>query len=116
MSLPRIRHPRQLLAVLLALLFLACATGPERPAAAPSGTPAHSNVVLAVAAGIQDTGLLDALLPSFEQMTGYHVKPVAVNSEQALEMGEQGKADVLLVHSPEAEQPFIATGAGRNPR
>lgn len=48
----------------------------------------------------------------FEQKTGYSVKIVAVGSGQALTMGQQGNADVLLVHSPAAEKTFMASGYG----
>jgi tungstate transport system substrate-binding protein len=60
----------------------------------------------------QDSGLLDVLLPAFTQETGYDVQLVAVGSGQALKIGEQGNADVILLHSPEAEKEFIAKGFG----
>ena len=40
------------------------------------------------------------------------MKTVAVGSGEALELGERGDADVLLVHSPEAEQEFMDGGHG----
>src|SRR5512137_673726 len=60
----------------------------------------------------QDTGLLDVLLPAFSKKTGYDVQLVAVGSGQALKMGEQGDADVILLHSPAAEKEFVANGFG----
>jgi tungstate transport system substrate-binding protein len=42
------------------------------------------------------------------------VKPVAVGSGQAIEMGRRGEAAVVLVHSPAAEEEYVAEGtAGR---
>ncbi len=69
-------------------------------------------VILATTTSTQDSGLLDVLIPAFEKASGYHVKPVAVGSGQALRLGEEGEADVLLVHSPEAEEEFMAAGHG----
>lgn len=40
------------------------------------------------------------------------VKTIAVGSGQAMKMGEKGEADVLLVHSPDAEIKFMAAGFG----
>jgi tungstate transport system substrate-binding protein len=86
------------------------ATAPITGAAGPA--PARAELILATTTSTQDSGLLDALLPAFERQSGYHVKPVAVGSGQALKMGETGAADVLLVHSPAAEQAFMASGFG----
>jgi tungstate transport system substrate-binding protein len=50
----------------------------------------------------------------FEKATGYFVKTIAVGSGQAMAMGERGEADVLLVHSPDAEKKFMEAGTGIN--
>jgi len=71
-------------------------------------------IILATTTSTQDSGLLDVLLPIFEKETGYFVKTIAVGSGQAMIMGEKGEADVLLVHSPEAEKKFMAEGYGIN--
>ena len=55
----------------------------------------------------RDSGLMDVLIPIFEQKTGYKMKPVYVGSGAAIAMGKQGNADVLLVHSPAAEVDFM---------
>lgn len=82
-------------------------------------TPVHAQqktIILATTTSTQDSGLLDVLIPIFEKKTGYFVKTIAVGSGQALAMGQKGEADVLLVHSPEAEKKFIAEGHGVNRR
>jgi tungstate transport system substrate-binding protein len=76
----------------------------------------QKNVILATTTSTQDSGLLDVLIPMFEKKTGYLVKTIAVGSGQAMAMGEKGEADVLLVHSPEAEAKFVAGGYGINRR
>ena len=76
--------------------------------------PQHKNIILATTTSTQDSGLLDVLLPIFEKNTGYFVKTIAVGSGQAMAMGQKGEADVLLVHSPDAEKKFMAEGYGVN--
>ena len=76
----------------------------------------QKNIILATTTSTQDSGLLDVLLPIFEKKTGYFVKTIAVGSGQAMAMGQKGEADVLLVHSPDAEKKFIAEGYGINRR
>lgn len=69
-------------------------------------------IILATTTSTQDSGLLDELLPVFEKETGYRVKTIAVGSGQAMALGRRGEADILLVHSPAAEQEFLAQGYG----
>jgi tungstate transport system substrate-binding protein len=73
---------------------------------------AQKTVILATTTSTQDSGLLDVLIPVFEKETGYFVKTIAVGSGQAMAMGQKGEADVLLVHSPDAEKKFMAEGYG----
>ena len=80
------------------------------------GAGYEKNVILATTTSTQDSGLLDVLIPLFEKRTGYFVKTIAVGSGQAMAMGQKGEADVLLVHSPEAEMKFVADGYGVNRR
>jgi tungstate transport system substrate-binding protein len=74
----------------------------------------QKNIILATTTSTQDSGLLDVLVPVFEKKTGYFVKTIAVGSGQAMAMGQKGEADVLLVHSPDAEKKFIEEGSGVN--
>ncbi len=76
----------------------------------------QKNIILATTTSTQDSGLLDVLIPIFEKQTGYFVKTIAVGSGQAMAMGQKGEADVLLVHSPDAEKKFVAGGYGVNRR
>jgi tungstate transport system substrate-binding protein len=95
-------------AALIAAVFL---VGMALPACA---APAQKNLILATTTSTQDSGLLDVLIPVFEKKTGYFVKTIAVGSGQAMAMGQKGEADVLLVHSPDAEKKFMAEGSGVN--
>jgi tungstate transport system substrate-binding protein len=73
-------------------------------------------IILATTTSTQDSGLLDVLVPAFEKKTGLFVKTIAVGSGQAMTMGQKGEADVLLVHSPDAEKKFVAEAYGINRR
>ena len=97
-----------ILAVIAALVVLG--------AAGAFAAPKQKNIILATTTSTQDSGLLDTLIPIFEKETGYFVKTIAVGSGQAMKMGEKGEADVMLVHSPDAEKKFVEAGYGFNRR
>jgi len=99
-TVKRIASPPALISVFILVIAL-----PVLPAC--SSQPKNVNVILATTTSVQDTGLLDVLVPLFGQKTGYKVKTVAVGSGAALAMGEKGEADALLVHSPAAEQKLV---------
>jgi tungstate transport system substrate-binding protein len=98
----------------LSILLAACATATQAPAEATK--PANPTMILATTTSTQDSGLLDVLVPDFEQKTGYTVQTVAVGSGAAMQMGQECNADVLLVHSPAAEQDFMAKNYGSDRR
>lgn len=82
--------------------------GTSTPApAASTPTPANPDLILATTTSTQDSGLLDVLIPMFEQKTGYKVKTVAQGTGAALALGQKGEADVLLTHAPSSEQPLV---------
>ena len=89
--------------VLLVVLFFVTSCNPATPT---------KDLLLISTTSTQDSGLLDVLLPAFKAQTGYSVQLVAVGSGQALKIGEQGNADVILLHSPAAEKEFVANGFG----
>jgi tungstate transport system substrate-binding protein len=69
-------------------------------------------MTLATTTSTQDSGLLDYILPDFEEEYNVKVEVVAVGTGQALEIGEAGDADVLLVHARAREDEFMAAGHG----
>jgi tungstate transport system substrate-binding protein len=88
--------------LVVALFLFACSKEPSQ----------SPGLLLISTTSTQDSGLLDVLLPAFTRQTGYEVQLVAVGSGQALKIGEQGNADVILLHSPAAEKEFVAKGFG----
>lgn len=98
------KNKKFLFSVLLIISMLLAACG--------SSAPSNPNIILATTTSTQDSGLLDVLVPMFEEQTGYTVQTVAVGTGQALQMGEEGNADVLLVHAPASEEAFMEGGFG----
>lgn len=80
--------------------------------AAGCGKSEPTTMVLATTTSTMDSGLLDVLLPVFEEQYNVKVKPLAVGTGEALKMGERGDADVLLVHSKAAEEELVKNGYG----
>lgn len=94
------------------------ATAAPVPAAPAPAEPAvgkpESTMVLATTTSTQDTGLLDVLVPAFDKKYGVTTKVIAVGTGEAIEMGKQGNADVLLVHARASEDAFVDSGYGVN--
>ena len=67
-------------------------------------------IILATTTSTYDSGLLDEIVPRFEARTGITVKVIAVGTGAALRMASEGNADAVLVHAPEAEAPYVASG------
>ena len=99
-----------------ALLLAACAPTPTTAPLAATSTMAGPVQVLRLATttSTADTGLLDAILPVFEAAYNAQVDVVAVGTGQAIELGTNGDADVLLVHARSREDKFVADGDGIN--
>jgi len=72
---------------------------------------ASKNVIVAMTTSIENSGLLDDLVPAIEKKTGYKLKKVAVGTGQALALAEKGEVDALFVNSPKAERKFLEGGA-----
>ena len=98
---------KRIISLVTVLTLLACGT---------AAFAASKTVILATTTSTQDSGLLDVLVPAFEKESGFHLKTISVGSGQAMKMGEKGEADVLLVHSPDAEKKFMADGFGSTRR
>jgi tungstate transport system substrate-binding protein len=97
---------------LLAAMALFAACGDDDDGQNAGAPPDRGTLLLATTTSTRDSGLLDELLPKFERRSGCSVKPLAVGSGEAMELGERGDADVLLVHSPDDEQAFMTEGHG----
>jgi tungstate transport system substrate-binding protein len=72
----------------------------------------NTTLTLATTTSVDDSGLLKYLKPELEKDTGINIQVLALGTGQALKTGENGDADVLLVHSKKDEEEFVAKGFG----
>ncbi len=93
------------LLILLTFAFVGCA-GLE-----PEADEAQK-LMLATTTSTENSGLLAYLLPFFEEEYNAAVEVIAVGTGQALEIGQKGDADVLMVHARSLEDAFIEAGHG----
>ncbi|NLN49531.1 MAG: solute-binding protein [Clostridiales bacterium] len=109
---------KTLLLVLAVILMLSVAACGPKEVPDPGQDPGTGQelkggeIILSTTTSTQDSGLLDFLLPEFKNDTGIEVKVIAVGTGQALQMGRDGEADVLLVHAKASELEFLEEGAG----
>ena len=107
----------QATATVIQVQVTAAVTQTPQGQATPTPTPVvrgPKDVILATTTSTQDTGLLDVLVPIYEEQTDYNLKVIAVGSGQALAMGERGDADALLVHAPSSELELVNKGVAIN--
>ncbi len=82
-----------------------------------AGRPSHArDIRLSTTTSTENSGLLKALLPTFERKFGVKVHVISVGTGKALELGKNGDVDVVLVHARSAEDKFVADGHGVNRR
>ena len=67
---------------------------------------------MATTTSTENSGLLDVILPVFEEALDIKVHVIAVGTGKALELGRRGDVDVVLVHAKPAEEAFVAAGYG----
>ncbi len=107
--------------VLLANILAGCGSTPEptqapEPTASPSAEVAEpagpTKLILATTTSTQDSGLLDYILPDYQDEYNVQVEVIAVGTGQAIALGEDGNADVMLVHARSREDAFMDAGHG----
>jgi len=77
---------------------------------------ASDRIRIATTTSTDNSGLLKVILPPFEKKYGAKIDVIAVGTGKAIKLGEDGNVDLILVHSPQAEDKFIAEGYGVNRR
>ncbi len=84
---------------LILILFTACGESSE-------------TITLATTTSTENSGLLNEILPHFEETHNIEVKVVSVGTGAALNLGRGKDAEVLLVHALALEEEFVAEGYG----
>lgn len=102
-----------LLVPVMMIALAGCAGQEKEPSQAPQ-TQENKDITLSTTTSTKDSGLLDQILPVFEQKTGYKVKVLSQGTGQAIKTGELGDCDVILVHARASEDKFVAEGYGVN--
>ena len=74
----------------------------------------EDDLILATTTSMRDSGLLGTIIPIFNDRYNVEVKVVAVGTGAALRLGQNGDADLLIVHAPEKEISFIEDGHGKS--
>ena len=77
---------------------------------------AQERLVLATTTSTENSGLLDVLIPPFEEKFNTRVDVVSVGTGKAISLAENGDADIILVHARDAENEFVEAGFGVNRR
>lgn len=95
--------------LLIVTLLTGCASAPAEPSESANTQP---TLILATTTSTYDSGLLDFILPDFEAKHSAVVDVISVGTGQALKLGEDGNADVVLVHARTREDAFMAAGHG----
>ncbi len=104
-----------ILLILVLILLSGCAGGQEAGnggSQEETGEVEKKEIILSTTTSTENSGLLDFILPDFKEKTGIEVKVVAVGTGNAIQMGEDGEADVLLVHAKASEEEFVKAGHG----
>jgi tungstate transport system substrate-binding protein len=83
-----------------------------KPDQSAASVPIKGNIILSTTTSTVDSGLLDYILQVFTKEMGWTVDVISVGTGAALQMGRDGQADVLLVHSMAQEIQFVADGHG----
>ncbi|HNT76675.1 MAG TPA: substrate-binding domain-containing protein [Anaerolineae bacterium] len=110
--------------VLLSVVLGACTSPTPKSTTAPTAAPVATaapttapaaepqKLILGTTTSTYDSGLLDYILPDFEAAFNAKVEVVSLGTGQAIQLGKDGNADVLLVHARSQEDAFIADGHG----
>ena len=80
----------------------------EGEIAAASGDTAI--IRLSTTTSVNDSGLLGAILPVFEEEYGYTVEVQSAGTGKAIAAAQYGNADLILVHAKSQEEAFVEAG------
>jgi len=78
-----------------------------------AATEDTATIRLSTTTSVNDSGLLGALLPVFEEAYGYTVEVQSAGTGKAIAAAKNGNADLILVHSKSQEEAFVEGGFGR---
>ncbi len=74
----------------------------------------YADIKIASTTSTENSGLFEYIIPIIEKNVNDKVKVIAVGTGQALNLGENGDVDLLIVHAPNKEKTFIKEGFGQD--
>jgi tungstate transport system substrate-binding protein len=77
-----------------------------------SGADENQTIKMSTTTSTEASGLLDIILPEFENDTGIKIKVLAKGTGAAIKDGMDGNVDIIFVHAKEREHKFVAEGYG----
>ncbi len=77
-----------------------------------AGCQNSNELKIATTTSLDNSGLLEYLMPHFEEASGIKVSIIAVGTGAALELGRSKDVDILLVHAKNQEIEFVDEGYG----
>lgn len=69
-------------------------------------------LMIATTTSLDNSGLLEFIIPVFEEEYNIDVQIIAVGTGRALELGQEGEVEILLVHDYYREVQFVNDGYG----
>ena len=92
--------------------MVAAATLFSAPSAGSINAADRSVLLLGVTTSTENSGLLDHVLRAFHEQHAIEIRAVTAGTGAILKMASRGDLGAVLVHSPEDEAAFIASGYG----
>ena len=75
-------------------------------------TTTHPLLTITTTTSLDNSGLLDQLIPAFERKYKVKVRYMAVGTGEAIRLARDGNADLIFVHDKNREQAFLRDGYG----
>ena len=94
-------------------LFYLTEDGPSSTAEIPEATDETKTIRMSTTTSVNDSGLLNYLLPEFEEKYGYEVEVFSAGTGKSIANAQSGNADLILVHSKSQEEEFVNAGFAR---
>ncbi len=91
-------------------LFTILEDGPSFEGEIAKATDETKKIRLSTTTSVNDSGLLGAVLPVFEDKYGYEVEVQSAGTGLAIAAAEAGNADLILVHAKAKEEEFVQKG------
>jgi tungstate transport system substrate-binding protein len=105
---PGLRVHGMILTIPMTRFLLAAALTVATACAPPADT-----LRIATTTSVDNSGLLEAILPAFTRDTGYRVHVIATGSGQAINLGRRGDVAMLITHEPIGERALFDDGLVR---